>query len=289
MSYVIYQDEPVGAGVQRVLQEQAARILVLLSEWEADPAVSIHRARQACKRARAAAQLLKAAAPYAATVENGFFRGIQKRVAYARDNEALVEALDFLKVGVTEPRLAESVVMLRDALSARAAQNLLENRATLCAQIEAGCHDLRGAERRLSRLPIEGLRCRDLRRGAAMTWERCEAGFALLEPDSPAAGFHAWRRQVKYAWHQTQLLAAIRPMHLDVPLKELSAMLGHGQDLELLEALLRQQPDALRIDTHVQRLRQLIEVSLQNLRGRSLDLGRELFRSATPVETVTGL
>ncbi|MDP2324594.1 MAG: CHAD domain-containing protein [Gammaproteobacteria bacterium] len=278
MSYLIKQDEPAGAGIQRVLQEQSACILALLSEWQADPAASIHRARQACKRARAVAQLLKVAAPYAATVENGFFRGVQKRVAYARDNEALVEALDFLKVGVTEPRLAESVAMLRDSLSARAAHNLLENRSSLCAQIDIACHDLRSAERRLSRLPIEDLRRRDLRRGATKTWERCVAGFSRLEPDSPPAGYHDWRRQVKYAYHQTQLLAAICPMSIEAPLRELSATLGHCQDLEILENLMRQQPDALRIDTHVQRLRQLIGTSLQNLRRQSLDLGRNLFQ-----------
>lgn len=287
MSYLIRQDEPVGAGVQRVLQKQTAHALALLTQWEVDPASSIHRARQACKRARAVAQLLKVAAPYVATVENGFFRGIQKRIAYARDNEALVEALDFLTVGVTEPRLAESVAMLRDSLAARAANNLQENRSALSVQIESACHDLRCSERRLSRLPIDGLRRRDLRRGATRTWERCVAGFVRLEADSPPASFHAWRRQVKYAYHETQLLAAVRPMSFEEPLLwELSAMLGHCQDLELLEALLRQQPDALRIDTHVQRLRQLIGASQRKLRSKSLDLGRDLFQ-LVQVEFVT--
>lgn len=288
MSYLIKLDEPAGAGVARVLQEQRARIYQFLAAWEADPAASIHRARQACKRARAVAQLLKVAAPYTAIVENRCFRGIQKRMAYARDNEALVEALDYLTCGVTEPRLAESVAMLRAALSARAANILHDNRSTLRTQIDVACQELRGAESRLSHLPLEELRRRDLRNGASRTWERCVAGFGQLQADSTPASFHAWRRQVKYALHQAQLLAAIRPTGIEPRLRELSATLGHGQDLDLLETLLRQQPDALHIDTHVQRLRQLIGISLRNLRERSLDLGQDLFGAAAPVEAVTG-
>jgi hypothetical protein len=102
---------------------------------------------------------------------------------------------------------------------------------------------------------------------------------------------------VKYAWNQTRFLAAVRPFDIEAPLQELSATLGYWHDLELLEALLREQPDALRIDTHVQRLRHLIRESLEKLRGRSLEIGRSLFLShdtpvtsgSLPIETVTVL
>jgi len=273
MSYLIKQDEPAGAGVQRVLEEQRVR-----THWEANPAVSIHRARQACKRARAVAQVLKPAAPYVATVENAFFRGIQKQVAYTRDNEALVEALDLLMSGVSEPHLVESVGTLRTAFAARAARALEEDQATLRVQIARACDQLREAERRISRLPVAGLRRRDLRRGAGRTWKRCETGILGLGPQSPAADFHRWRRQVKYASNQTRILADIHPVQSGARLRELSTTLGQCQDLELLAALLRDQPDALRIDTHVQRLRRLIHGSLESLRGQSLDLGRRLFQ-----------
>jgi len=280
MAYLIGTGEPAGKAVRRVLREQNARILALLSGWTQDPADAIHRARQGCKRARAIAQLLKPATPYVATVENAFYRDIQKRVAYARDAEALVEALDYLEVGVTEPRLAESVAMLRESLAARACRELEEHRATLGQQIDLACQLLRAAERRLERLPLSDLRRRDLRRGADRKWQRCVAGYAALDAASPAAALHAWRRQVKYAANQTQLLANLAParaLTIGPRLRELASLLGHAQDLELLEILLRQQPDALRIDTHVQRLRQLIASSLVQLRHRALEVGSELF------------
>ncbi|MEQ1801389.1 MAG: CHAD domain-containing protein [Gammaproteobacteria bacterium] len=286
MAYLIGTEEPAGKAVRRVLREQNARILALLSQWAHDPADAIHRARQGCKRARAVAQLLKPAMGYAAVVENTFYRDIQKRVAYARDAEALVEALDYLEIGVTEPRLAESVAMLRESLAARAVREVDQHRATLGEQIEIACQQLGDAERRLERLPSGDLRRRDLRRGADLKWERCVAGFAALDAVAPAAAFHDWRRQVKYAANQTQLLANLAParaLTIGPRLRELASLLGHAQDLELLEILLRQQPDALRIDTHVQRLRQLIASSVIQLRHRALEVGRELFGPETAV------
>lgn len=285
MAYLIDPDEPAGKAVRRVLLEQNARILALLSQWTTDPAESIHRARQGCKRARAVAQLLKPSLPYAAMVENAFYREIQRRVAYARDAEALVEALDYLEIGVTEPRLAESVAMLLESLAARAVRELDEHRSSLHEQIEAACTLLRAAGRRLERLPASDLRRRDLRLGADRKWERCVAGFAPLTESSPALAYHAWRRQVKYAANQTQLLASLAPsraLTIGPRLRELASLLGHAQDLELLENLLRQQPDTLRIDTHVQRLRQLIAASLVQLRHRALQVGAELFGPEAP-------
>ncbi len=284
MAYLIDTDEPAGKAVRRVLREQNARILALLSQWTMDPAEAIHRARQGCKRARAVAQLLKPSVPYAAMVENTFYRDIQKRVAYARDAEALVEALDYLEIGVTEPHLAESVAMLRESLAARAVRELEDHRAILGDQIETACQLLGDADRRLDRLRLPDLRRRDLRRGADLKWERCVAGFAGLRDGSPALAFHAWRRQVKYAANQTQLLASLAPsraLTIGPRLRELASLLGHAQDLELLENLLRQQPDALRIDTHVQRLRQLIATSLVQLRHRALEVGGDLFGPET--------
>lgn len=296
VAYLLADDEQAGPAVRRVFREQNARILALLRSWENDPADAIHRARQTCKKARALAQLLRPAQPYVARVENSFFRGVQRGVAYARDPEALVEALDFLEIGVAETRLAESVAMLRESLALRAVRGLDTVRPALRMQAASACRDLEAADRRLAHLPITDLRRRDLKRGAGRTWDRCAAIYAGLVSSATPTAFHDWRRQVKYAFHQVQLLSAWQPQRastLGPRLRELAALLGHGQDLELLEALLRQQPDALGIDTHVQRLRQLIGISLERLRQQSLVAGADLFGAgagagqAGPPESVT--
>jgi len=274
------RDERADDAVRRVFRDQNARVLTLLGTWTADPADAIHRARQACKRARAVAQLLKPAAPYVARVENAFYREIQQRVGYARDAEAIVEAIDFLEIGVAEPLLAESVGMLRESLAVRAVREIEQHRASLSQQIDGACTLLAAADRRLACMPLDALRWRDLRRGAARQWRRCAREYTTLDARSPPEAYHAWRRQVKYASNQAQLLAGIEPARsatVGPRLRELAALLGHVQDLELLEDLLRRQPDALRIDTHVQRLRRLLADRLESLRDGARRAGGALF------------
>jgi hypothetical protein len=170
--------------------------------------------------------------------------------------------------------------MLRESLVARARRGLEDNLPALDAQVRLACADLAIADERLARIPLQQLRRRDLRRGAEHTLARCARDFAALEEGSPAEAFHHWRRHVKYAWYQTQLLAELMParsMALGPRLRELASLLGHAQDLDMLDNLLRQQADALQIDTHVQRLRALIADSLRQLRHRALAVGHELF------------
>lgn len=287
MQYLINTQEPPGDEVRRVLREQCQRVLELLQDWRVDPADRIHRARQTCKRLRALARILKAGAPYVAHVENRFFRDIQKRLAYARDAEALVEALDYLEAGVTDERLKESIGMLRGSLAARAGRGVAEHLPALEGQVRLCCAELEKAARRLERLPLGALKRRDLRRGARRTWERCAGEFAELGLDSPPESFHRWRRHIKYAFYQTQLLAALAPEEAarrESRLRELAQLLGHGQDLELLDDLLQQQADALGIDTHIQRLRRLIAMSLKGLRAQALAAGREIFGSGAEAD-----
>ena len=286
MPYLIAPDEPPGKAIRRVLREQNARILALFASWTVDPADAIHRARQACKRARAVAQLLKPARPYVANVENTFYRDIQRRVAYVRDTEALVEALDYLQIDAAEPNLAESAAMLRESLAARAARELELHCTRLQEQIDVSCKLLRDADRRLARLPVKDLHRRDLRRGADRIWGCCVVELAALAGDSPPHAYHSWRRRVKYAANQAQLLTNVEPERSTSAgprLRELASLLGHVQDLEILEELLRRQPDALQVDNHVQRLRQLIATSLFQLRHRARVVGGELFQPAALV------
>jgi len=284
VQYLINPLEPAGDEVRRVMGEQCRRILELLQDCKSDPADRIHRARQACKKLRALARVLKAGAPYVAQVENRSFRDIQKRLAYARDAEAMVEALDYLRAGVSDPRLAESIAMLRGSLALRAGRGVEEHLPALEGQVRLCCAELTLADHRLERLPLAGLKRRDLRRGARRTWERCAREFAVLRVDSPPEAFHRWRRHSKYAYYQTQLLAELCPEQAPRQgprLRRLALLLGHGQDLELLDQLLQQQADALGIDTHIQRLRRLIATSLAELRGQALAAGREIFGAGT--------
>jgi len=283
MAYLIKPDEPAEEAVRRLLLEQNQRALELLQNWREDPARHIHRTRQTCKKIRALLRLIKPAVRYVYTVENHFYRDIQRSLAYARDAQAMVEALDVLAEELTDPLPLQSLQMLKTALSQRATMQTRVAAESLTGRIEAAAADLSAAGDRLAGLPLDGLRRRDLRRGAQRSLSRCAREFHQLRQSDPAVAFHEWRKPVKYAWYQQRLLRELMPEQsaaLCQPLETLAAVLGQSQDLTVLDDFLQAQPDALGVDTHLRRLRSLIVTAQQGLRERAEALGEELFGSA---------
>lgn len=283
MAYLIHPNEPAADAVRRVLREQNQRARLLLEGWEQDPVTHIHRTRQACKKIRALLRLVRPAARYVFTVENLFYRDIQRSVAYARDSAAMVEAVDLLAGRLSDPLPLQSLQMLRHALERRSGQQLASAQQGLPARIERAAAELAAADRRLKRLPVDGLRKRDLRRGARQTLARCAREYRALDAAATADDFHDWRKHVKYAGYQARLLRELLPEvapALQPQLEELAQVLGQGQDLVLLEHFLAEQPDALGVDTHLRRLRGLLATAQGELRTRARELGAELFAPA---------
>ncbi|MCC5793508.1 MAG: CHAD domain-containing protein [Chromatiales bacterium] len=280
MAYLISKDEATGKAVQRILLELNAETLGLLHSWRDDPALHIHRARQACKKLRALLRLIRPAAGYVYAVENRFYRNIQRSLAHARDAQAMVEALELLESQLSDPLPLQSLRMLKTALSRRAVEQTRAAEAHLGARIDEATAELESAADRLTRLPLSSLRRRDLRQGAEATLARCARGFHRLPEGAPGEEFHEWRKQVKYTLYQARLMQELLPEQsaaLRKPLKDLADILGHSQDLKVLEDFLRRQPDALGVDTHLRRLFVLITAAQGELRGRAGLLGAELF------------
>lgn len=302
MAYLIHRNEPAADAVRRILREQNQRARQLLEDWERDPVTHIHRTRQTCKKIRALLRLVRPAARYVFTVENLFYRDIQRSVAYARDSAAMVEAIDLLAGRLSDPLPLQSLQMLREALERRSAQQLASAQEDLPGRIERAVAELIAADRRLQRLPVDDLGRRDLRRGARQTLKRCAREYQALGATATADDFHDWRKHVKYAGHQSRLLRELLPdtaAALKPRLEALGQVLGQGQDLVLLERFLAAQPDALGVDTHLRRLRGLLATAQGELRSRALLLGEALFapaprpersgRQAVPPAGVIGL
>ena len=280
MSYLIHLNEPAADAVRRVLREQNQLARQLLEGWEQDPVTRIHRTRQTCKKIRALLRLVRPGARYVFTVENRFYRDIQRSVAYARDSAAMVEAVDLLAGRLSDPLPLQSLQMLRNALERRSGQQLASAQQDLPGRRERAVGELAAADRRLRRLPVDGLRKRDLRRGARETLARCAREYRALDAAATADDFHDWRKHVKYAAYQARLTRELLPdlaWALKPQLEELAKVLGQGQDLVLLEGFLAAQPDALGVDTHLRRLRGLLATAQGELRTRARELGAAPF------------
>lgn len=279
MAYLIHDKAPAGAEVQRVLERQIARAHALLADWRANPRDNVHQARQAFKRIRALLRLIRPGARYVYRVENLQFRALARSLAYARDSEAVVDALGLLEERVSGPLARESLAMLRHGLEERARRERDCGIHDLQGRIDLACEALAAAARRVPDMPLDGLRRRHLRRGAERALRRCQAGYEAAAAARTPEAFHAWRREVKYAYYQTRLLVQIMPRWAEASgpaLGRLAGLLGHYQDLCVLDRLLRSQVDELNIDVHLRSMRNALRDTRAGMADSALALGAGL-------------
>jgi CHAD domain-containing protein len=283
LKYRIRRGHGVAREVRRILLAQNRQALRLLENWQESPRERIHGARQCFKRVRALLRLIRPAAPYAFEVENRFYRDLGRSFAYVRDADAVIEALAAVEPDLGDRRSRESLAVLRTALERRAARDLADPATQLPQRVAAACAALREADRRLRQLPLQGVDRKALGRGLRRTFRRCEKRFGRVIAGGTAADFHAWRQQVKYAWNQTRLMARTAGTNAGRPgLARLADILGHGQDLALLDALLRAQSDDLQLDRHLECMRGVIGERLQATRAEASLLGALVFADAAP-------
>jgi hypothetical protein len=280
MTYLIRRKELLTGEVRRILTEQNRRARVLLEHWQQNPRERVHSARQAFKRLRALLRLIRPGARYVYEVENRFYRDLAHSLAYVRDTEAVIEALAVLETNVTDPESRESLQLLRTGLQQRAARELADPVLDVPRRVQTACDALRDAAGRLRRTPLPDVNRKVLRSAVRKTLRRCEAGFGQVLITGAAADFHAWRRDVKYAYHQTRLMQELMPewaaSHGPL-LARLGELLGHSQDLTVLDALLREQPDELGLDRRMQHLREVIRNCQRTLQEQARQLGAQIF------------
>ncbi len=280
MAYLIHRREPLDSEIRRILTEQNHRALFLLEHWQNNPRERVHAARQTFKRLRALLHLIRPGARYVYEVENSFYRDLARSLAYVRDTEAVIEALAILEQELTDPELRESLQLVRTRLRQRAARELADPVLDVPQRVRSVCDSLRHAARRLDRTPLPDVNRKTLRTAVRKTLRRCEEGFGQVLITGAAPDFHAWRRDVKYAWHQTQLLQELMPEWATAhgpPLGRLGKLLGHSQDLTVLDALLQEQPDELGIDDRVAQLRMVILDHRDSAQAEARRLGARIF------------
>jgi CHAD domain-containing protein len=279
MAYQIGRKAPVDAELRQILGEQNRRALALLQTWQDNPRDNVHQARQAMKRIRAVFRLVRPRAPYVYRVENVFYRDVGRSLACARDAEAVVEALTLLQPRIQGPLAQESLAQLRTGLERRAARQRESELLDLRGRIERACASLGAAERRLRHVPLSDVRRKDLRRGVEATLQRCGEAYERVCQSQAPDDFHAWRKDVKCAYHQSRLMSELMPHWSRTAgpgLGALAEVLGHLHDLVLLEALLGQTAGELRIDVHLRSIGRVVRLAKAECQAEAMRGGQEL-------------
>lgn len=280
MAYLIRRREPVEDEVRRILTEQNDKALTLIEHWQDNPREHVHSARQAFKRLRALLRLIRPAARYVFTVENRFYRDIARSLAYVRDSDAVVEALTFIETNTSDIESINSLRLLRTGLEQRVARELADPVLDVARRVQAACEALHEAAGRLRHVPLPGLGRKVVRSSARKGLRRCEKSFGQVLLTGADGDFHHWRQDVKCSYHHTRLMQELMPEwadHYGPPLARLAELLGHNQDLVVLDSVLQRQPDELRLDRDMQRIRDIIAACQQDLQKEARTLGAQIF------------
>jgi CHAD domain-containing protein len=277
MAFELKHDESVPHGVRRLVRREIDDALEALTA--SGPAIeAVHDARKSFKRIRA---LLRLAREELGTKryrrENLRFRDLGRRFADVRDAQVLGEALEKLRKG--RGRGSRSFAGVRKALNAHC--RALSRRALADPKpFQEAVATLRATRKAVRDWPLRHREWAALRDGLKRIYRAGCRAFAAAVAEPTVENLHEWRKQVKYWWHQLQVLEPIRAEVLKEWTDEvhrLADLLGEDHDLAMLRNLIWTDPDAFGSQATIQKLLKLIDERRIELQEEAVALGRVLY------------
>jgi len=274
-----YELNATGTGTHRVarlVRKQVEDTLELLGPESASD-TAIHTARKHLKKARAALRLLRdALGPAIYARENSALRDAARPLSVLRDGKALIDQLDKLVKRYGAPARALELDGLRRLLE----RERTEARAQLRrSRLRHEMTLLRGVVARSARWPVGRRGWSVLGPGLERVYKRGRNALAVARAERTPEALHEWRKQVKYFWHQLQLLEPLWPGHIGELAGEahhLGDYLGDDHDLAVLRGKLMEHPQALAPPAR-SALLALIDRCRTELQEKALVLGERIY------------
>jgi CHAD domain-containing protein len=275
----LQRSEPGTHGLRRIVRTQIGNATEALS---AKPLSDerVHEARKELKKARATLRLLRPV--LGETVykrENILLRDAARPLSAIRDGKVLFDALDGLTMRFGAVARALPTGRLRGALErdrVRIRRETLKGTAVLSVQRES----LHRARERAARWALGEHGWSVVGTGLARVYRNGRRALARAERDRTPANLHEWRKQVKYLWHELQVLQPLWPGligELADQAHQLADYLGDDHDLSLLRARVLYQkaefPDAGSRGA----LLALVDRLSMELRDKAVVLGRRVY------------
>lgn len=277
---------PRGKDVADWVKDHTGRAALALARHPV-PDAAIHDARKRIKRARAGLRLVRGTLGRRRyRTENLRLRDAARPLSAVRDRKVLVEALD----RVTRRALAAdraAIRRLREALvagQARSRRAFTRDRSR-ARRVVAALRASRAQAADWPRAPWSALR-KDLKR----LYRAGRKAFAAARARRTVVALHEWRKQVKYLWHQLEIVRPLRPAaigRLARRMHDLADRLGEDHDFALLARRVRTLSGAGAARAR-SRLLARIEARRRGLQSAALRLGGTLY-AAPPREFVARL
>jgi len=274
--YFLNPREAPAAGLRRILRERIDETIDHLVRAEAAPESAVHEVRKNIKRIRAALRLARFGLGEAAySTENYRFRDLGRKLAAARDATVLRETLRSILLD-SEHSVEEvgpiEVGLFGPPPDPSAGFSLLPS-AELIA-------DFRAAGERVAQMEMDAGSGDFVYNGLADTAARARRRYReAYEHPETAEKFHEWRKQVKYLWHQFEILSGTPGSDgvvLAEDLEHLSGQLGLAHDAAILyDWLITKAPETPGIDPG--RLARIVRRARLDHEGAALPHGRRLF------------
>jgi CHAD domain-containing protein len=225
--------------VQRILRKQVNRAREALKGKSASASdKEVHTARKQLKKARASLRLVREGlGSRLYRKENSSFRDAARPLTEVRDAKVLLETLDDLADhfpgAVSIPALAEVHLALEEY------QHEVRERVRKESSLGAVRDSLKETRKRARDWPLEGRGWSVLGAGLSRVYEAGRDAFEAARNEPSVENLHEWRKQVKYLWHQVEVLQPLWPSTLEGLAEQLHTLAGHlGDDHDL--AVLRQ-------------------------------------------------
>jgi CHAD domain-containing protein len=279
-SYRLLDEEPVGAGIKRIVLARVDDALAELhGENGGEPADAIHEARKDIKKTRSAIRLVRdQLGDDLYRRENQHYRGIGRGLSDSRDAEVLVETLDLLCERFGEP-VRERYGPLR-AHFEQQLQSIREDGSEQRA-MAAACSALGEGRGRIETWSLDGDGWQLIGPGLHRTYRRGRKRLRDVEEEPSVTNLHEWRKRVKDLWYQLRLIRNAEPELIGHQIRDaddLADHLGDDHDLGLLREASAKWPQGFESAADQRLLSELIDRRRGELRFAATSLGGRVYR-----------
>ena len=268
--------------VQRLLCHHIDQALKALQGNQPLSDAAVHGVRKQLKKGRADLRLLrKALAPQTYHYENTTLRDVARPLTAVRDARVLMDTLERLVEHGGAQAQALDLDRVRRALRdeyGEVRQRVLHEGNTL-ALLEAS---LRAARARAQCWPLGRRGWSVLGAGLKRVYRNGREAFAVAQEDPSQEHLHEWRKQVKYLWHQLQVLQPIQLGQVTALADQahsLANALGDDHDLAVLSDKCLEELDRFSDRATMQTLADLIACCRAHLQEQAMTLGHQLYEA----------
>jgi CHAD domain-containing protein len=272
----------VAKGIHRIVCEQIDKALDSLTP-QANNSLrteAVHDARKAFKKVRAVLRLVRSdLGSKVYRRENTCFRDAGRPLTEVRDAKVFVDALDKLTEHFAGQVSARRFAKVRQALQVnqRAVCRRVLHKEDALAKV-AGA--VQSARKRSRKWAVGPDKWSSVGKGLKRVYQTGLRAFTMAAADPTVANLHEWRKQVKYLWHQLQILEKTWPnvmKGLANQAHELAGHLGDNHDLAMLRQKLVDEAEKFGTAGTREALLALIDLRRDELQQAALLLGRRLY------------